>query len=91
MSTSVVCTDVVFPSATILDEPWIADVFGNDGFSLMAEKAKEIAPALNASASDDAAFGIGTYDGFGITLSSLATLGALAVKIAAFFLPMAHS
>jgi|GEM_PF-5517923 hypothetical protein len=91
MSTSVVCTDVVFPSETILDEPWIADVFGNDGAFLMEEKAMDIAPAPDASASDDAAFGIGTGDGYGSALGWLATLGALAVKVSALFLPLAHS
>ena len=91
MPNSIVQLDFDFPSETILDKPWIADVFGNDGVSLVEQKAMDIAPDSDASASDDAAFGIGTGNGSGSALGWLATLGSLAVKVAALFLPLAHS
>ena len=93
MSNIAFCTAIVFPPETFLDESWIANVLGNDGSCLVEKKKtmKDIPQEHHKCASDDAAFGIGTGCGYVRALGWLASVAALAVKVAALCLPLTHS
>jgi len=93
MPDSAFCIAIVFPPEVIRDESWIANVLGNDGSFLTEEKKtiKDRPLEHFTCASDDAAFGIGTGDGYSRSLGWLVSLAALALKVSTLFLPLSHS